>query len=116
MRSLSVPMTFRYADIGSSSGAVAYTTSAAAATRRGKGGPGVTVLKYSRKRRITEGGRARMKTHEVESTARDTIDGAKAGNKVQDSRYELKSDWPDEHEAANRIGGHGNAARGEPFL
>jgi hypothetical protein len=57
-----------------------------------------------------------MKPHEIESAARDIIDRVKAGHKVEDYRYELKSDWPDEYEAAKRIAGHGNAARGEPFL
>jgi hypothetical protein len=57
-----------------------------------------------------------MKPHEIESVARDIIDRVKAGHKVEDYRYELKADWPDDYEAAKRIAGHGNAARGEPFL
>src|SRR5205085_116458 len=64
-----------------------------------------------------EAGSSPMKAHEIESVARDIIDRVKAGQRVEDYLYELKADWPADYaSAAARIGGLGNAARGEPFL
>lgn len=58
-----------------------------------------------------------MRSHEVENWALDIIDRVKVGHPVEDSRVELKSEYPiDLSKAARRIAGHANAARGEPIL
>ena len=57
-----------------------------------------------------------MKRHEIESLAREIIDRAKVGQRVEDQLYELKADSPDPADAAPRIAAHGNAARGETVL
>jgi hypothetical protein len=57
-----------------------------------------------------------MRTHEIEGWALNTIERVKASHRVEDQRIELKADWPDPQDAARRIAGHGNAARGESFL
>jgi hypothetical protein len=54
---------------------------------------------------------------DVESWAAGIADIATAGGRVEDSRVELKSKWPDDlNSAARQIAGLANAARGEPVL
>lgn len=57
-----------------------------------------------------------MKTHEIEEWALRAIERAENGQPNEDSRVELKADWPDAQRAARRIAGHANALRGEPIL
>jgi hypothetical protein len=57
-----------------------------------------------------------MTPFEVEAWALRIIDQIKAGARVEDSRVELKSDWPDPKQGARRIAAHANAARGAPIL
>ena len=58
-----------------------------------------------------------MRRHEIESWALDIIDRARLKQPIEDSRVELKADWPtDRKKAARRIAAHANAARGEPIL
>ncbi|HEV3146901.1 MAG TPA: ATP-binding protein, partial [Gemmataceae bacterium] len=44
------------------------------------------------------------------------IEALRKGAPVEDSRVELKAQWPDPKKAARQIGGHANAAHGEPVL
>ena len=44
------------------------------------------------------------------------LDRLKAGQPIEDSRVELKSEWIDSKKAARRIAGHANASHGEPIL
>jgi hypothetical protein len=58
-----------------------------------------------------------MNTREIESWALRVIDRVEAHQPNEDSKVELKSDWPTDYsKAARRIAGHANAARGEPIL
>jgi len=57
-----------------------------------------------------------MRKHQLESWALDVLDRATSGKPVEDSRVELKREWPTPAEAARRIAGHANAAQGEPIL
>ena len=57
-----------------------------------------------------------MKAHEIESWALNVIDRVRAGQPNEDSRVELKADWPEPQKTARLIAGHANAARGEPTL
>jgi hypothetical protein len=57
-----------------------------------------------------------MKAHQVESWVLGIIDRVKAGQPVEDSRVELKSEWIAPEKAARRIAGHANAARGARIL
>jgi hypothetical protein len=58
-----------------------------------------------------------MKTYEIESWAWRVIEAVKAGRPSEDSFVELKSEWPSApRKVARQIGGHANAARGEPIL
>lgn len=57
-----------------------------------------------------------MKKSQIELWARDIISRVEAGRKIEDSRAELKSEWPSPDKAARRIAGHANAARGEQIL
>lgn len=63
---------------------------------------------------------ARMKkltTFQIESWARTVIERLVSGGHVEDARVELKANWPVEaRDAARRIAGQANAARGEPIL
>jgi hypothetical protein len=62
-----------------------------------------------------EGGR--MKPQQIEAWALRVIDQLEKKQNVEDALVELKSDWPsDLNKAARRLGGHANAARGEPVL
>jgi len=44
------------------------------------------------------------------------VDNLEKGSSVEDSRVELKREWPDPQRAARRIAAHANAARGEEIL
>mgnify|MGYP001078326649 CR=1 FL=1 len=58
-----------------------------------------------------------MRRNDIENWALDIIERVLSQQPVEDSRVELKSEWPNEpHKAARRIAGHANAARGEPIL
>ena len=58
-----------------------------------------------------------MKDHEIEVWARNVIEAVKTGKPYEDSRVELKAEWPaDAWKAARRIAGHCNAARGSNIL
>jgi hypothetical protein len=58
-----------------------------------------------------------MRRHEIESWALNVIDRARLRQPVEDSRVELKAQWPTDHKkAARRIAAHANSAGGEPIL
>jgi hypothetical protein len=58
-----------------------------------------------------------MDKRQLELKVGDLIDRVKNGQTVEDSTIELKTTWPgNEQEAARQLGGHANAARGEPLL
>jgi len=58
-----------------------------------------------------------MRANDIENWALDIIERVVSQQPVEDSRVELKSEWPkDPHKAARQIAGHANAARGEPVL
>jgi hypothetical protein len=57
-----------------------------------------------------------MEIHQIEAWALDLIERVEKGQPIEDSRVELKANWPDAKRAARRIAGHGNAARGAPIL
>lgn len=44
------------------------------------------------------------------------IERVKLGQPIEDSRVELKAEWPEAEKAARRIAGHANAARGASIL
>jgi len=56
-------------------------------------------------------------THqEVEVWAREIVEAVLAKQRIEDSRIELKSSWPDSRKAADRLAAHANAARGTSIL
>src|SRR2546430_2866200 len=56
-------------------------------------------------------------THqEVEVWTREIVEAVVANQRIEDSRVELKSSWPEPHKAANRLAAHANAAQGTPIL
>jgi hypothetical protein len=58
-----------------------------------------------------------MTPTEIEGWTHAVIERVVNGQPVEDSRVELKAEWPaDYRRAARRIAGHANAARGEPIL
>src|SRR6266540_4555312 len=58
-----------------------------------------------------------MRTYEIEAWALRAIERVEQRQPNEDSRVELKAEWPDDPErAARRIAGHANALRGEPIL
>ena len=57
-----------------------------------------------------------MKSQEIELWARDVVNSVLNGRPVEDSRVELKAQWIEASKAAERLGGHANAARGESIL
>lgn len=57
-----------------------------------------------------------IRSTQIEGWVLSIYDLVREGKKVEDSRVELKADWPDPKRAARRIAGHANAARGEPIL
>lgn len=58
-----------------------------------------------------------MKPHQIENWALDVIERTLAGSPNEDSRVELKREWPaPPNKAARQIAGHANAARGASIL
>ena len=57
-----------------------------------------------------------MRPIQIESWALEIIDCVNSKSPKEDSRVELKSEWPEPQKAARQIAGHANAARGEPIL
>ena len=57
-----------------------------------------------------------MKPYEIENWVLRVIERINKGQPCEDSRVELKTDWPDPQKAARQIAGHANAARGESIL
>jgi len=57
-----------------------------------------------------------MRVHQIESWALSIIDQVEAGQPIEDSRVELKSEWIPAEKVARRIAGHANFARGAPIL
>lgn len=57
-----------------------------------------------------------MLKHQLEGWALDVLDRVTSGGRLEDARVEIKREWPDPVEAARRIAGHANAARGAPIL
>jgi hypothetical protein len=56
-------------------------------------------------------------THqEVEVWAREIVDAVLANQRIEDSKIELKSSWPEPGKAADRLAAHANAARGTAIL
>lgn len=57
-----------------------------------------------------------MRLHEIEHWALRIIDQVVNNKPDEDSRIELKREWPDAQKAARQIAGHANSCRGEPIL
>jgi hypothetical protein len=57
-----------------------------------------------------------MQPHELETWVLKIVDRVKAKQPVEDSRVELKSEWPGPNDAARRIAGLANASHGAPAL
>lgn len=58
-----------------------------------------------------------MRNHEIEAWAYSILERIRNNQPIEDSRVELKAEWPkDISKAARRIAGHGNAVEGPHFL
>lgn len=57
-----------------------------------------------------------MRKQEIEAWALRIVEAVTRHERLEDVAVELKSDWPEPKEAARRIAGHANAARGESIL
>jgi hypothetical protein len=58
-----------------------------------------------------------MTALQIEAWALRIIERVETQQNVEDMLVELKREWPDDtNRAARRLGGHANAARGEPIL
>lgn len=57
-----------------------------------------------------------MRPSEIENWTLKVIEQLKAGERIEESRVEVKTIWIDPQEAARKIAGHANAARGESIL
>lgn len=58
-----------------------------------------------------------MRMNDIENWALKIIDRVQSSQPVEDSRVELKAQWPVElNKAARQIAGHANAAHGESIL
>ena len=57
-----------------------------------------------------------MRPHQIEAWALAVIEQVGAGCRTEDSRVELKSEFPPPQRTARRLAGHANAARGAPIL
>jgi hypothetical protein len=57
-----------------------------------------------------------MRKIEVETWTLRIVDQLRAGSPVEDSRVELKREWPKPAKVARQVAGHANAARGEDIL
>lgn len=57
-----------------------------------------------------------MKPHQIENWALSIIERIEKGQPIEDSMVELKADWIEPVNAARRLAGHANAARGNKIL
>lgn len=58
-----------------------------------------------------------MRPNDIENWGLHIIERVESKQLVEDSRVELKAEWPTDHsKAARQIAGHANSARGEPIL
>ena len=57
-----------------------------------------------------------MTSEQLEAWVLSIVDAVSTGGRVEDSRVELKADWPEPKAAARRIAGHANAAGTESIL
>lgn len=57
-----------------------------------------------------------MRPAQIEAWVLSLVDQITAGKRVEDSRVELKAQWPEPQTAARRIAGHANASGGDPIL
>lgn len=57
-----------------------------------------------------------MKSQELENRVLQIAAAAVRGEQIEDSRIELKSDWPDAKKAARRLAAHANSARSDWIL
>jgi hypothetical protein len=54
--------------------------------------------------------------HQVEAFVLEAIERVLAGHPIEDATIECKTTWPAPHDAARRIAGHANAARGRQIV
>jgi hypothetical protein len=57
-----------------------------------------------------------MQKREIHAWAAGVCDRVKSGVTNEDSRVEMKADWPEPKKAARRIGAHANSMHSEPIL
>lgn len=57
-----------------------------------------------------------MRPEQLEAWILSLVDHIAKGEKIEDSRVELKAEWPDPQKAARRIAGHANASSGDEIL
>lgn len=57
-----------------------------------------------------------MTHQEVEVWTREIVEAVLANQRIEDSKIELKSSWPEPGKAAKRLAAHANAARGSAIL
>jgi hypothetical protein len=57
-----------------------------------------------------------MRPEQIETWVLRLVDTVARGDRIEDSRVELKADWPDPIKAARRIAAHANASGGETVL
>ena len=57
-----------------------------------------------------------MTHQELELWTREIVEAVRANQRIEDSRVELKSTWPEPRKAADRLAAHANAARGTPIV
>ena len=57
-----------------------------------------------------------MRPSEIENWTLKIIDQLKAGERIEETRVEVKTTWIDPQDAARKIAGQANAARGESIL
>jgi hypothetical protein len=57
-----------------------------------------------------------MRPEQLEAWVLSLVDQVGNGAKIEDSRVELKAEWPEPRTAARRIAGHANAAGGDAIL
>jgi hypothetical protein len=57
-----------------------------------------------------------MRPHELEGWVLQVLERIDRKQPIEDARIELKAKWPDPQDAARRIAGHANAARGAQVL
>jgi hypothetical protein len=57
-----------------------------------------------------------MRLDQIEAWVLQLVDLVTSGKRIEDSRVELKRDWPEPKRAARRVAGHGNASGGDLVL